>query len=180
MSNKSWGKELYLSEWENACFHYSTREKKQKEKRKRWGELYPFCTPGESSIIGPRFLNSNCQPEGLPPFLSKKPFHAALATGSKIFSLFALRNQRRSVFGSLPTVWSCQGWQANHKGSSQACHNCTLMTSQAVGLSPAPNVKQQSPESVQIPEISPQSLDIICLTCLKWVLNVTRLKGPGS
>lgn len=50
------------------------------------------------------------------------------------------------------------------------------MTSQAVGLSPAPNVKQRSPENVQIPEISPQSLDIICLTCLKWVLNVIRLK----
>ena len=55
------------------------------------------------------------------------------------------------------------------------------MTSQAVGPSPAPNVKQQSPENAQMPESSPQSLDIIYLTCLKRVLNVIRLKAlvPG-
>lgn len=91
------------------------------------------------------------------------------------------KEPRRSVSGSPPTVWSCQVWQAHQKGSSQACHNCTLMTSQAVGPSPAPNVKQQSPENAQMPESSPQSLDIIYLTCLKRVLNVIRLKAlvPG-
>lgn len=88
---------------------------------------------------------------------------------------------RRSIFGSPPTVWSRQVWQAHQKGSSQPCHNCTLMTSQAVGPSPAPNVKQQSPENAQMPELSAQSLDIIHLTRLKRVLNVIRLKAlvPG-
>jgi len=53
-----------------------------------------------------------------------------------------------------------------------------LMTSQGVGLSPAPTVRQQSPENVRIPETPPQSLDIIYRTCLKCVLNVSRLKVP--
>lgn len=95
-------------------------------------------------------------------------------TGSKIFHCLYYRISEKKHTQSLPTVWSWQGWQTNPTASSQACHNCTLMTSQAVGLSPAPNVTQGSPENIQILEVSPQSHDGIYLTHWKQIVNVIR------
>lgn len=96
--------------------------------------------------------------------------------GAGYFHCLCYKEPEKKCLQVPTTVWSCQGWQANQEGSSQACHHCTFMTSRGVGLSPAPNVRQQSPDNVQMPETPPQSLDIIYLTCLKWVLNVIRLK----
>lgn len=113
-------------------------------------------------------------------FSEKKNLSCSISQGSRIFHCLYYTEPKKKRLQVPTNCLELAGLAGKLERIKSSLSNCTLMTSQAAGLSPAPSVTRGSPENIHIPEISPQSLGIIYLTCLKWSFECYQIKGPGS